>query len=327
MPDYVFLTGHRKAGTTMLRGLFDGHCRATTYPADVGLLYAYFPCFTRAENRTSDELRERVSLVLKRSLSSVNELTQAADVIEVEPFIESFWKQFADGDLLRRSAILDALGNTWCRRCKIDPDGATVIFKETSQSIFFDELRADFPSLKMIHLVRDPRDNYAALKVGVSRYYSTLGENELETLASLINRCRMDLIAARINAERHPETFLAIRFEDVVASPKTALGRACEFLGWDFSDSMLSPTILGETTAGNSHEGKRFSGISGENAGAWRKRISEDEAKVIEYWCEREMLDWGYAVEFDAIERQKAFAQFYEWYNCRYFFSDSFSRR
>lgn len=325
MPDYVFLTGHRKSGTTMLRGLFDGHGRATTYPTDVSLLYAYFPCFTRGTACAAGELRDRVSLVLRRSLSAVNESTPAGPAIDVESFIETFWKQFADDDLLRRSAILDALGRTWCRQCGLDPDGATVVFKETSQSVFFEELKADFPSLKMIHLVRDPRDNYSALKVGVSRYYSALGENELETLASLINRCRMDMIAARINAELHPGAFLPIRFEDLVMSPETVLVRACKFLGWDFLDSMLSPTVLGQMTAGNSHEGKRFTGISNENTGAWRKRISEDETKVIEYWCEREMLDWGYPLEFDAIERQKAFAAFYEWYNCRYFFSDSFS--
>ena len=234
--------------------------------------------------------------------------------------------EFGNGNLRRRGDIIDALGKAWCRVSKLDPDKTTVVLKETSQSIFFDEMKADFPSLKMIHLVRDPRDNYAALKAGVTRYYSTLGESELATLASLINRCRMDMISARLNSERSPENFLAVRFEDIVADPKPPLARVCEFLGWEFSESMLLPTVLGSKNEGNSHEGKRFSGISSENAGAWRSRISEEEAKIVEYWCEREMQDWGYELAFDAVERQKAFATFYEWYNSRYFFFDSFAK-
>jgi hypothetical protein len=325
MPDYVFLTGHRKSGTTMLRGLFDGHKSATTYPSDVGLLYAYFPAFTLDGARSDDELRERIPVVLKKSLAPVHGTEHAGAIFDTDEFIKLFWAEFGNGDLRSRGDIVDALGKAWCRYSKLDPGKTTVVLKETSQSVFFDELKADFPSLKMIHLVRDPRDNYAALKVGVARYYSKLGENELETLASLINRCRMDMISARLNSARHPESFLALRFEDVVADPKPSLVRACAFLGWEYSDTMLSPTILGSKNEGNSHEGKRFSGISGENAGAWRSRISEDEAKIVEYWCEREMLDWGYEPAFDALERQKAFAAFYEWYNSRYFFADSFA--
>jgi hypothetical protein len=178
----------------------------------------------------------------------------------------------------------------------------------------------------MINLVRDPRDNYSALKAGVANYYARLGENELETLASLINRCRMDMIAARTNVTLNPKSFAAVRFEDLVTDPEPILRSLCRLLDWEFDNAMLSPTVLGVAQSGNSHEGKAFTKISAENAGAWRKRISADEAKVIEYWCEREMKDWNYPLEFDAAERQRAFADFYAWYNCRYFFSDSFKK-
>src|SRR5690606_30152512 len=137
-----------------------------------------------------------------------------------------------------------------------------------------------------------------ALKAGVTRYYSKLGENELDTLASLINRCRMDMIAARQNTVSSPANFMTARFEDIVSDPKPVLMRVCEFLGWQFSESMLAPTIMGNADQGNSHEGKRFGGISAANAGAWRERISEEEAKIVEYWCQREMQDWNYPLAF-----------------------------
>jgi hypothetical protein len=325
MPNYVFLTGHRKSGTTLLRALFDSHPGATTYPSDVGLLYAYFPCFTGRDDYSTDALRERISLVIRRSLDAANET--AGRPVRVDQFLAMFWDRFGNGDLRRRSSILDALGQAWCDHEGLEPATTTVVFKETSQAIFFDELKTDLPSLKMVHLVRDPRDNYAALKAGVTNHYAKLGENELMTLASLINRCRMDMIAARINAKSRSDAFLAIRFEDLVQQPQVTLRKTCGFLGWEFRDSMLSPTILGKPTAGNSHDGKQFSGIDSDHAGAWRSRISGDEAKVIEYWCEREMHDWNYELAFSDIERQAAFAQFYSWYNCQYFYSDSFAAR
>ena len=325
MPDYVFLTGHRKSGTTLLRALFDNYPGATTYPTDVGLLYAYFPCFTSNDWHSDDTLRERMSLVIRRSLDATNKF--AGRTVEVDKFLILFWQRFGSSDLRHRSSVLDALGRAWCDHEDHDPDSTTVVFKETSQAIFFNELKADLPSLKMIHLVRDPRDNYAALKAGVANHYAKLGENELMTLASLINRCRMDMIAARINAQSHADTFLAIRFEDLVQQSESILRKTCDFLGWEFRETMLSPTILGKPTTGNSHDGKEFSGIDSAHAGAWRERISTAEAKIIEYWCEMEMRDWGYEPVFSDNERQAEFAKFYAWYNCQYFYSDSFSTR
>ena len=41
----LFITGHRKSGTTMLASLFDGHKDLSVYPTDLSLMYAYYPNF------------------------------------------------------------------------------------------------------------------------------------------------------------------------------------------------------------------------------------------------------------------------------------------
>lgn len=326
MPDYVFLTGHRKAGTTLLMSLFDGHPSAVSYPSDIGLLYAYFPAFTGDKAIKDDRLRARIELVLQGTLGRIKSENDRVQ-IDVRRFTGLFWKHFTKGDLRSRPAVLDALGKAWCEYQGKPLDGTTVIFKETSQAIFFDELSEALPALKMINLVRDPRDNYAALKAGVTNYYSKLGENEMETLASVINRARMDMIAAKTNAALHPKSFAAVRFEDLVSAPEAALRPLCDFLGWKFDAAMLTPTVQGVPQRGNSHEGKAFKSISAENSGAWKSRIAADEAKVIEYWCSREMSDWNYQLAFPAAESQRTFSEFYSWYNSRYFFRDSFVKR
>ena len=41
-----------------------------------------------------------------------------------------------------------------------------ILIKETSQSIYFYEYLKIFKNIKMIHIVRDPRDNFASIKSG-----------------------------------------------------------------------------------------------------------------------------------------------------------------
>ena len=47
-------------------------------------------------------------------------------------------------------------------------------------------------SIKFIHLIRDPRDNYASLKSGIKSHYSKIGESNLILLSSMINRAKLD---------------------------------------------------------------------------------------------------------------------------------------
>ena len=42
----IFLTGHRKSGTTLLHSLFDDHPDIDVYPTDFTFFYSYFPYFT-----------------------------------------------------------------------------------------------------------------------------------------------------------------------------------------------------------------------------------------------------------------------------------------
>ena len=178
----------------------------------------------------------------------------------------------------------------------------------------------------MISLIRDPRDNYAAISAGVDQYYSKFGENDLKALSSHINRARMDLISAKINQENYPDSFMAIRFEDLIRDTKTTMKNVSNFLNIDFEESMLSPDISGKSYKGNSFEGISFSGISNQNIGKWKTRITIESAKVIEYWMVDVMDYWNYDLEFSQICSQAEFSKFYEKYNCEYFYHDSFSK-
>ena len=46
----IFLTGHRKSGTSLLQRLFDNHPDIDVYPTDLTLFYNYFPYYTMNYN-------------------------------------------------------------------------------------------------------------------------------------------------------------------------------------------------------------------------------------------------------------------------------------
>lgn len=323
----LFLTGHRKSGTSMLTRLFDSHPELSVYPSDISLLYAYFPAFTASESNP-DKLRQRISQVLEKSLDYG--LSQSDPKGEfhalIRTFTEALFAKLDNESLRNKKAVLRAFISAWSEVSGADADTG-IVLKETSQSIHFFELKEVLPTFKFFHLVRDPRDIYAAIKAGVSGYYSEFGEGERESLASVLNRFKVDTSAANILSATHQSTFLTLRFEDIVKNPESTMRKAAAFGNFSFDECLLSPSVAGAAYKGNSHDRIVMSGISSTNVGRWRERISDEEAMIIEFWLGAEMERVGYQRQFTESEAMSAFSKFYDWYNTKYFFSDSFSKK
>ena len=64
----LFITGHRKSGTTLLTSLFDGHDDFVVYPTDLSLMYAYFPNFNN-NNYSFKVKKGRIKKILEKSLN------------------------------------------------------------------------------------------------------------------------------------------------------------------------------------------------------------------------------------------------------------------
>jgi hypothetical protein len=98
-----------------------------------------------------------------------------------------------------------------------------------------------FPEARLIHMVRDPRERYAVVRVS-SR--SRRGKPGWET-AQWLDSARL----ARRNAQRFPGRTLTVRYEDLASDPERTLRAVCAFLGETFRPSML-PTAVEESIGG-----------------------------------------------------------------------------
>lgn len=321
---YIMITGHRKSGTTLLHKLFDNHPSLNVYPVDLSLLYAFYPCWSSVDNHV-EEKKARFSLVLLKSISHFDgiQVSKTESSFDAQKFVDFFWSEYEIEALHKPSSIIASVAEAYCKYTNLD-QSLPFVFKETSQAINFRGLIDDGLEIQCVQIIRDPRDNYAAIKAGVRAHYSKMNEDENESLASVLNRARLDLELAKIILNDPDYRFTTVRFEDLIYAPRKQMERLSKFLGVDWSDCFLCPTFLGRGFSGNNHDGTRFSGISDKNVGRWVERISPYEAAVIEGWMNQVMIDWGYKAVFENSDHLRALEQFYAWYNCRYFYRDSF---
>ena len=315
----IFLTGHRKSGTTLLHRLFDNHHGIDVYPDDLGYFYAYFPYYTEKYKNNKEKLINRIVKIFL-TLSRFDSYNKNYNKKNVKESISRLEKSLLKINLLSKKQVFFTIVREWYNLTNNENKGILLV-KETSQSMFFKEFKEYFPNFHMVNLIRDPRDNYASIKSGIKNYYSKMGEDEISSLTSTIFRARQDLISAKINKKNN--SYLNIKYENLVTKPRATMKRLTEFLQIDYDSCLIEPTILGTPYKGNNFS-KLLKGIDEGNINNWRKRISKDECCVIEYFMHDVMNEWGYKLEYSLEFSERIFSKFYEKMNSKYFYKNSF---
>lgn len=318
----LFLGGHRKCGTTMLANLLDGHPGLAVFPQDINTLYAYYPLFVQ-DGYDKTERLARLDRVIFDDLRAnlADEAARAA--LDLAAMRDAF---FSNTDAFDPADMRQVIARQLATMTGDGEAPAWFVAKETSSEIYACELFDWFPEAKFVHLVRDPRDNYGALKAGAASYYAKFGDSALTLLASLMHRYTLGLRAGLFNRDHFgSERYMIIRFEDLVADPRATMSLVADFLGIEFGPTLLTPSILGLPTAGNSHEAVEMFEISDRNAGRWRERITDFEAQAIEFHFRDLMETFGYPCCHDAEAQTRAAAELYRFSNYRYFYHDRFA--
>jgi len=322
----LFLAGHRKGGTTLLLNLLDGHPELTVYPQDVQILYGYYPEFIK--NKYSDEERvARLDRVIFGQIFKQRSKLGWLEHIDLGSMRSFFNERVGDIDLTDIGSILELQLEAFAFVSEQGGNERTwSVVKETSIEIYAGELLERFSASRMIHLIRDPRDNYAAIKSGLRTYYSNYNDDANTLLASLIQRLCLGWQLAENNVKRFgKDRYLVLRHEDVTTDNEKMMRELTEFLSIEFNPSLLIPTVLNASTRGNNFEKMDMSRVRSVNVNRWKERINEDEAKILEFHFGNLMDTYGYQREFNVDECADAAAGFYKWCNNKYFYFDHFA--
>ena len=306
----------------MFSNLFDSHSDLSVFPTDINIIYAYFPVYIEGDFSRA----EREKRLHKVVFVDLHNTEQVHDHFDIERCREVFFKGIEGKPLDDLAVVMHELLAAF-RKVAEENVGKKKwsVVKETSLEMYATEFHSRFPGAKFIQLMRDPRDNYAALKAGVDRY-KTFGDDERSLLNSVLHRALLGMkLAAKNQRLLGAENYKIVRFEDVVQRPRETMQDICNWLGVGFEDTMLIPTVLGRATRGNSYDDLAFFEVSAHNVGRWRERISPEEARILEFHFGGLMEEFGYEPVFDESEGFDEVGNFYKWVNYKYFYFDRFS--
>ena len=317
----ILISGHRKCGTSLLHRLFDGHDHLDIYPVDFALGYAYCPF---ASKMNKSRRIERIFRVLTKSLGALSSEMLEELNLDIEGFVGDLVHRYKIYDRDGVINVLDTFALAWAEHVGSDIKKKFVI-KETSHSVFFADFIQHNDSLKIIHLIRDPRDNFAALKSGVEKYYSLMGENIPQVFASFQSRALFDFSVAKDLVAMNGLARV-VKYEDLTRFPNRVMHDLANFLGIEFRRILLEPSVAGVFGyVGNSHSGVQHNGVSKERIGIWKGSLDLEEIRLVEFFFQDAMKHWGYDLSGANCASFSELANFYAWFNSNYFYSDSFS--
>lgn len=267
----VYITGLDRSGKTTMRAFLASHSRIAI-PAVGSNMWMYF-------YRRYGDLA--VPANLDRCLDA---MLRYKHVVFLQPDEEAIREDFAGGP--PTYARLFAIFLAHHARSEGKPRwGAQSGLEEQ----YADEMFDAYPGLRMIQMIRDPRDRYEA---SLEKWPGGRGR-----AGGAAARWAYSVGHAERNLRRHGDSYLVVRFEDLVCDPTGQLQRVCAFLGEDFEPAMLdmpAATKQRHLLEQGSGEGAI---LSAEWIGRHRGSVPSDEIRFLDTVLGRRMRRWGYAVD------------------------------
>ncbi|MGN6185440.1 MAG: sulfotransferase family protein [Thermoanaerobaculia bacterium] len=265
-----FLLGRGRSGTTLLRTILNANPCVSVPPEGMFILYlrGLFPVeqLSKADSRRFAELLFQEQRMRRWNIdqaSIANRFDAIAAPRSFAAHCEAVYEAHADSTGKRAKC---ALGD-----------------KNPHYAIFAEELAERFPNARFIHLVRDYRDNVLSYR-GVKFDLSELGA--LAHRWVLYNR---SILRA---AQRYPNRFYRIHFEELLAKPRQSIESLCVFLDVPFAEKMLD-TEAREKNPQPWHANLEQP-ISNEIAGQWRRSMPLELVEMIDAICQPLGRELGY---------------------------------
>jgi len=211
-----FIVGRPRTGSTLLRTLFDAHPNVLIPPEWPMLLLLHIQ-FGKIKNWDSEKLQEFYEALfnpMRIKYWSIRNWPEI-DMVKLHAKIMQCEGEYSLETLIK---VVYCHFNSFF-------DKKEILFfgdKNPATSIYTDLLAKIFPTAKFIHLVRDYRDNISSM-LGV--------DFEMPNVALLAYRWKYLYKGIEKSAQKFPERFYTIRYEDFVANPELHFSHLCSFLG------------------------------------------------------------------------------------------------
>ncbi|MCJ8344383.1 sulfotransferase, partial [bacterium] len=213
----IFLCGHRKSGTTLLLSLFDDHPNLNVFPPDSGFWYGYYPRYESDQFSDQEKCQRAINVMIenfKSDLENLDSWKKDQKKFDLNEFINKFKESLPSKDIHPKD-VLDSLMKSFFEISKFENNKVAWMEKTTSTEIYALEAAKWYKNAKFIHLIRDPRDNFASLKSGWEDRYVDQNDSPERLLQSLLDRGLYGLKLASTNQEvLGNDRYKVIKYED-----------------------------------------------------------------------------------------------------------------
>jgi hypothetical protein len=157
----------------------------------------------------------------------------------------------------------------------------------------------NYTSSKFLLQIRDPRDMACSWKK------SPVHRGDTVRAANIWHNNQKESLKVFYNLALNRKV-IAYKYEDLLQKPESTLRKICEFLDTEFEESMLEfhSTKESITQSQKTDNWKNLNRpLMQDNFNKFRKELSDDEIKYIEFLNHKLMKVWGYELEFDLIDQ------------------------
>jgi len=300
-PEAIFIVGVSRSGTTLMRRVLDKHSRIgiATENHYLGHLLPWEGA--RHYFRRLGDLHDDAAVRALVELIYSGELQRRSRLRELSPYWRWLTAQVPREDmedyLLASDRTERGVFEAFLR-IYADRRGKAVMGEKTPAHLaYVEELLEWFPDARIVHCLRDPRAIYVSELRRRAEHAVGFPYRQLTVVPALMQRfVLVEIVWAwaravhrhRLLAQRYPDRYRLLRFEDLVAAPESTLDGLCEFLGLDAEPNMLEQKVTSKGA---------LVGSAGFDAGAaerWRERIDPGAQAAIELLLGRRLDEMGY---------------------------------
>ncbi|HEX5586198.1 MAG TPA: sulfotransferase [Acidimicrobiia bacterium] len=155
-----------------------------------------------------------------------------------------------------------------------------------------DELLGAFPDATVIHMMRDPRDRHVAVGDQRRARPGDVGRTTADWIRSAVR--------ARHHADRWAESYVIVRYEDLVLRPDAIVRDLCRVIGEPYVPELLR---MESTRRYDAYRAESPCPLSSEFVGLHRAQLPAHDLAFIQTVAGEEMAALGYEVEPVRLDR------------------------
>ncbi|MFM7015492.1 MAG: sulfotransferase family protein [Bacteroidota bacterium] len=286
----IFIVGNSRSGTTMLGRMLGNNSSVNLFPE----LHLFGPCIAHGKELAPISKEESIKIftwlvdVYANGFHAKRNPTLY--LTEGSKMADSFYKSGVDAwDAYHYFVEQITIKNGKIIPCEDMPGN---IFK-------LPQLFKKFPTCKVIHIVRDPRDVVLSQKNRHQRrkmggHYVTRKES-LRFWANyhpyFISRLWKNAVSSAIVFENHPN-ILTIKFEDLLLQTEETLKSICKHCDLTYETSMQMVPQVGSSSQ---KDNPTKLGVDEERVGAWQRGgLNAGEIELCERITANELRHFGY---------------------------------